>query len=76
MEGDGVDNKLPGKRWVLAIRCAAVGAVHLEMIDAMDTASFLLAIEQFLAVQLRPTVFLADNGTNFHGRDNVLGRQR
>jgi hypothetical protein len=73
MEGEGVDDKLPGKRWVLVIRCATVGAVHLEMIDTMDMALFLLAIEQFLAVRPRPTVFLADNGTNFHGRDNVLG---
>jgi hypothetical protein len=72
MEGEGVDDKLPGKRWVLVIRCATVGAVHLEMIDTMDMALFLLAIEQFLAVRPRPTVFLADNGTNFHGRDNVL----
>jgi hypothetical protein len=45
MEGDGVDNKLPGKRWVLLIRCTTVGAVHLEMIDTMDTALFLLEIE-------------------------------
>jgi hypothetical protein len=42
MEGDGVDDKLPGKRWVLEIRCAMVGAVHLEMIEKMDTALFLL----------------------------------
>jgi hypothetical protein len=50
MEGEGVDDKLPGKRWVLVIRCATVVAVHLEMIDTMDTVLFLLAIEQFLAV--------------------------
>jgi hypothetical protein len=50
MEGEGVDNNLPGKRWVLVIRCATVGAVHLEMIDSMDMASFLLAIERFLVV--------------------------
>jgi hypothetical protein len=45
MEGDGVDDKLPRKMWVLVIRCATVGAVHLEMIDTMDKTSFLLAIE-------------------------------
>jgi hypothetical protein len=72
MEGEGVDEKLPVKRWVLVIHCATVGAVYLEMMDMMDTESFLLAIEQFL----RPTVFLAHNGTNFHGRDNVLGRKK
>jgi hypothetical protein len=76
MEGDGVDDKLPGKRWVLVIRCATVGAIHLEMIDTMDTALFLPAFEQFLMVQPRPTVFLTDNGTNFHGGDNVLGDKK
>jgi hypothetical protein len=76
MEGEEVDDKLPGKRWVLVIRCATVGAVHLEMIDTMDTASFLLAIEQFLVVRPRTTVFLADNGTNFHGGDNILREKK
>jgi hypothetical protein len=28
MEGDGEDDKLPGKRWVLVICGAAVGAGH------------------------------------------------
>jgi hypothetical protein len=44
-----------------------VGAVHFEMIDIMDTSSFLLAVEQFLAVRPRPSVIIADNGTNFRG---------
>jgi hypothetical protein len=61
---------------VLVICCATVRAVHLEMNDTMDKASFLLAIERFLAVQPRATVFLADNGTNFHGGDNVLGEKK
>jgi hypothetical protein len=76
MEGDGVDNKLPGKRWLLVIRCATVGAVHLEMIDSMDTALFLLAIQRFLAVWPRPSVFLADSSTNVHGGDNILGEAK
>jgi hypothetical protein len=53
-----------------------VGAVHLEMIDKIDMAFLLLAIQRFLAVRPRPTVFLADNGTNFHGRENVLGEAK
>jgi hypothetical protein len=40
------------KRWLLVIHCATIGAVHFEMMDTMDTYSFLLALEQFLA--LRP----------------------
>jgi hypothetical protein len=42
------------------------------MIDSMDMSSFLLAIERFLAVRPRLSVFLADNGTNFRGGETAL----
>jgi hypothetical protein len=60
------------KRWLLVICCATVGAIHCEMIDSMDTSSFLLAIERFLAVRPRPSVVLADNGTKFRGSETAL----
>jgi hypothetical protein len=60
------------KRWLLVICCATVGAIHCEMIDSMDTSSFLLAIERFLAVRPPLSVFLADNGTNFRGGKTAL----
>jgi hypothetical protein len=63
-----IQDKLPLKRWLLVIRCATTGEVHLEMIDSMDMSSFFLAIERFI-------VFLADNGTNFpnfHGGEAAL----
>jgi hypothetical protein len=60
------------KRWLLVIRCSTTGAVHLEMIDSMDTSSFLLAVERFLALRTRPSVFVADNGSNFKGGDSAL----
>jgi hypothetical protein len=42
------------------------------MIDSMDTSSFLLAIERFIAIRPRPTVILEDNGTNFRGGEAAL----
>jgi hypothetical protein len=60
------------KRWMLVFRCSTVGAVYLEMFDSMDTSSFLMAVERFLAVRPRPTVFLADNGSNFKGGLSTL----
>jgi hypothetical protein len=60
------------KRWLLVICCATVGAIHCEMIDSMDTSSFLLAIERFLAVRPPLSVFLTDNGTNFRGGKTAL----
>jgi hypothetical protein len=55
------------KRWLLIFWCITVEAVHFEMIDTMDTLSFLLVVERFLAVRHRPSVIIADNGTNFTG---------
>jgi uncharacterized protein YfcZ (UPF0381/DUF406 family) len=60
------------KRWMLVICCATVGCVHLEMMEKMDTSSFLVAVERFLAVRPRPSVFLADYGTNFKGGQSLL----
>jgi hypothetical protein len=60
------------KRWILILRCATIGAVHTEMHDFMDTSSFLLAMERFLAFRPRPYLLIADNGTNFRGCNNAL----
>jgi hypothetical protein len=42
------------------------------MLDNMNTLSFRMAIERFLAVRPRPAVLLADNRTNFHGGEASL----
>jgi hypothetical protein len=63
------------KVWMLVIRCCTVGAVHLEMMNLISTPSFLMAVERFIAVWPRPTVFLADNGTNFRGAETRLNRE-
>jgi hypothetical protein len=42
------------------------------MIDTMDTSSFLLALERFLALRPRPCVIIADNGSNFKGGEAAL----
>jgi hypothetical protein len=44
----------------------------LEMMEKMDKSSFLLSVERFLAVRPRPSVFLADNGTNLKGGQSLL----
>jgi hypothetical protein len=66
------EHKETHKRWLLVIRCTTIGAVQLEMLDNMNTLSFLMAIERLLAVRPRPAVLLADNGTNFHGGEASL----
>jgi hypothetical protein len=60
------------KRWLLIIRYSTVGAIHCEIIDSLDTSSFLLAVERFLTVRPKPSTIIADNGTNFRGGDSAL----
>jgi hypothetical protein len=56
----------------IVIRCSTTGAVHLDMIDYVDTSSFLLAVKRLLVLRPRPSFFLADSGTNFKGGDSAL----
>jgi len=53
------------KRYLLIFRCAMYGAVHLEMMDSMDTTSFLLALEAFISRRGKPNRIVSDNGRNF-----------
>jgi hypothetical protein len=42
------------------------------MIDCMDTLTFLLAVKRLLALRPLPSVFIADNGTNFKEGNSAL----
>jgi hypothetical protein len=57
--------KKDNKRWMLVFRCAAISAVHFELLQSMDTSSFLLALDNFLTVRPRPALLICDNGSNF-----------
>jgi hypothetical protein len=59
-------------RWLLVGRCSTTGAVHLGMIDYIDTSGFLLAVEGFLALRPRHSSFTADDGANFKGGESAL----
>jgi hypothetical protein len=56
----------------IVVRCSTKGAVHLDMMDYVDTSSFLLAVERLLALRTRPSVFMANGGTNFKEGDSAL----
>ena len=55
------------KRWAVFFTCMATRAIHIELIESLDTSSFINALRRFLdlrgpAIQLR-----SDCGTNFVG---------
>ncbi|XP_054717350.1 uncharacterized protein LOC129226745 [Uloborus diversus] len=58
------------KVWILIFTCAVYRAVHLELLAALSTDNFILALRRFIARRGRPTIIFSDNGTNFIGADN------
>ncbi|XP_062340765.1 uncharacterized protein LOC134039033 [Osmerus eperlanus] len=55
------------KRWAVIFTCLSVRAVHIELIEAMDTSSFINALRRFLAIRGPVKLSRSDCGTNFKG---------
>lgn len=55
------------KRWAVIFTCLSVRAVHIELIEAMDTSSFINALRRFLAIRGPVKLIRSDCGTNFKG---------
>ena len=62
------------KCYALIVTCATTRAVILEPLMSMDTRSVGLAIQRFISNHRKPDMILSDEGTNFHGFQNVLAK--
>lgn len=62
------------KQWVVLFTCAVVRAVHLELVEQINTEHFIMALERFIYRRGRVLVIYTDNGTNFHGTANLFGK--
>ena len=62
----------PGVRkvWVLIFTCLYSRAIHLEILDSMDTPSFKLAFNRFQALRGDCVYLRSDAGSNFMGARN------
>ncbi|XP_073764219.1 uncharacterized protein [Danio rerio] len=60
------------KRWGIVYKCLTTRAVSLDLLDHMDTDSFLLSLRRFTARRGRPYELLSDQGTNFRGGNTEL----
>ena len=60
------------KRWGFLFTCLTTRALHIEVVNSMDTSSCVMGIERFIARRGTPQVLWSDNGTNFTGAEKEL----
>ena len=61
------------KRWAVIFTYMAARAVHIEVIESMDTSSFVNALRRFFALRGPAKLLRSDCGTNFVGACSELG---
>ena len=60
------------KRWAVIFTCLCTRAVHIEVIDSMDTSAFISALRRFIALRGPVARLRCDRGTNFIGAKTEL----
>ena len=60
------------KSWGLVFTCLSRRAVHNEVLESMDTSSFICALRRFFALQGPASLLRCDRGTNFIGGKSEL----
>ncbi|GFV98047.1 integrase catalytic domain-containing protein [Trichonephila clavipes] len=66
--------KTSEKVWITLFTCAVYRALHLELVNALSSDAFLLALRRFIARRGRPRIIYCDNSTNFRGAFNDLAK--
>lgn len=60
------------KRWAMMFSCLSSRAVHIELIESMDTSSCINALRRFFALRGPAVQLQSDCGTNFVGASKEL----
>ena len=54
--------------------CIASRAIHLEVVNSMDTDSFIMCLRRFIGCHENVRMLRSDNGSNFIGADKQLSK--
>lgn len=68
-------NRGTQKRWGVLFTCLTTRGIHLEIAHSMDTSSCIMAIRNFEGRKGTPRKYFSDNGSNFHGANNVFTKE-
>lgn len=60
------------KMWAMIVTCMSIRAVHIEVIQSLDTSSFINALRRFLSICGPVKYIRSDSGTNFIGAGKEL----
>ncbi len=60
------------KRWGIIFKCLTTRAVHLDLLNSMNSDSFLMALRRFIARRGTAAELWSDRGTNFKGGEREL----
>ena len=55
------------KRWGCLFACMVPRAVHLELVESLDTDSFINALQRFINRRGKPNTLVSNSGSNFKG---------
>lgn len=55
------------KRWAVIFVCMSIQGVHIEVIESMDTSSFINALRRFIAIRGPVKLIRSDRESNFVG---------
>lgn len=60
------------KLWGRLFKCMTTRCTHIELLNSLDSDSFLMSLRRFIARRGCPYKLLSDGGTNFKGVDGEL----
>ena len=63
------------KQYIALFTCFSSRAIHLEVVDKMDSDSFINALMRFCARRPGLHKLVSDNGTNFVGAKNIIQKE-